>query len=151
MATLDLNSATLDHFLERIAQVSADTPREWGTMSPTQILGHLSYGLGITLGDIDVPDKSNVMTRTVVRFLFLYVFTRWPRGLKVPENYIPQDSDAFEEARTELIERIRRFVKELESSPNTRRVSEMFGNMNMKKWGRLQGLHLNHHLRQLGV
>src|SRR5829696_2240487 len=56
---------------ERIDQVTADTKGKWGKLTATQMIRHLSEANRMALGEIVMPDRSNLLTRTVFKWMFL--------------------------------------------------------------------------------
>lgn len=137
--------------IERVRRLTGDETPLWGKMNVNQMVSHL-----IQAGDMpfeaSVADRSNLLSRTVLKPLILYVLPI-PKEVKTsPEmNQLengrkPQD---FESDKAMLIESINR----LGSLPLDRKclAHPFFGAMNAKQWAVMAHKHINHHLAQFGV
>lgn len=137
--------------IERVRSLTGDETPLWGKMNVNQMVSHL-----IQAGDMpfeaSVADRSNLLSRTVLKPLILYVLPI-PKEVKTsPEmNQLengrkPQD---FESDKAMLIESINR----LGSLPLDRSCLShpFFGAMNAKQWAIMAHKHINHHLGQFGV
>lgn len=137
--------------IERISSLTGVETPLWGKMNVNQMVSHL-----IQAGDMpfeaSVADRSNLLSRTVLKPLILYVLPI-PKEVKTsPEmNQLesgrkPQD---FESDKAMLIESINR----LGSLPLDRKclAHPFFGAMNAKQWAVMAHKHINHHLTQFGV
>src|SRR2546423_6057306 len=82
------NEAGKALLLDRLRQVKPDSARRWGKMTPHQMICHLNDSFKSVIGERDVAgDKSNLLTRTVVRWIALYGPLKWPHGVRtMPEN-----------------------------------------------------------------
>ncbi len=49
-----------DEFRNRVLRITAASPRQWGTMSVSQMLHHLNLACGSGLGFYTLPDESSV-------------------------------------------------------------------------------------------
>lgn len=148
-----LDRPHLDAFRARLSELRADSPRQWGGLTATKMLAHLSAVIEMSLGERDTgPPWGAAPVRVVLRWLFVDLFPYWPRGkVKAPDAFTPEPEGTFEEERRRLEGLMARFCEERERHPERRRPSPGFGNMNMKKWARLHGIHADHHFTQFGV
>lgn len=137
--------------IERVRHLTGEETPLWGKMNINQMVSHL-----VQAGDMpfepSVADRSNLLSRTVLKPLILYVLPI-PKEVKTsPEmNQLengrkPQD---FESDKAMLIESINR----LGSLPLDRKclAHPFFGAMNAKQWAIMAHKHINHHLAQFGV
>jgi hypothetical protein len=109
------------------------------------------------LGDDVPPDEKDLgcvdtlFSRTVMKFVGLYVPMRWPKGLKTMPEMDPKRLGTkpthFAHDRAELEATTRRFLAH--SAPL--RGHPLFGDMSPREWKRWGYLHLDHHFRQVGV
>src|SRR5690349_13589266 len=68
--------------LNRLRQVQPESQRRWGKMTPHQMVCHLNDSFKTAIGERSVSgDKSNLLTRTVVRWIALYAPLKWPHGV----------------------------------------------------------------------
>ncbi len=148
-----LNPADKKEIFERLGSVRPDGRRQWGRMTPHQMLCHLNDSFKCRFGEKDVAPAGNLFTRTVVKWIALYAPLPWAHGYKtMPE--MDQEiggtpPDDFERDRLQLLATIERFIepaKETEFHPHP-----IFGDMSGAEWMRWGYLHCDHHLRQFGV
>lgn len=140
--------------LARLRQLTPDSQRRWGKMTVNQMICHLHDSFKSVIGEREVsPVKTNVLKRTVVRWIALYAPVKWPHGIPTkPENdqerggTPPQDFQRDVEALASMIERISRPQADF----NWQR-HPLFDEMSERDWLRWGYLHVDHHLRQFGV
>ncbi|CAN5516687.1 hypothetical protein BH09SUM1_BH09SUM1_20860 [soil metagenome] len=147
-----LNRKTLPQFRERLDRITCDTGRKWGTMTPAPMLAHLTRCLEISLGEIPSEDKSNIFTRTVMKWIFFDSPLPWPKGkIKAPPGFVPDTCDGFDIERVKLEAVLERFVSALENDPNRKIISAFFGPTPLSYHAKVNGRHMEHHLQQFGV
>jgi hypothetical protein len=144
--------AMVQSILDRVARIQPASPRQWGRMSPHQMLCHCCDALRFALGERSVTPDITFLNRTVIKHLALYTPIPWPKGVTTrPE--VDQDASGtppvdFEQDRRELLTLIRRYISE---RPIPRPAHPIFGNMTEFEWMRWGYMHIDHHLRQFGV
>lgn len=134
----------------RIDKLKSDTPRQWGTMAPAQMLWHCRQQLGLGSGQLKVKDMFPAPMRWLLKKTF---------GSKVPfgkgMGTIPgieggkRDGLNFDEEKAALKNALIEFVK-LPSGAIVK-THPIFGKMTDEDWGQIIYKHLDHHLRQFGV
>ena len=140
--------------LQRVREITPDSRRHWGKMTPHQMICHLNDSFKSVIGERVVNgDKSNLLTRTVVRWLALYAPLKWPHGVPtMAENdqeqggTPPEDFTRDLEALILMIDRITRSEKDFRW-----RRHPLFAEMSDPDWMRWGYLHVDHHLRQFGL
>ena len=138
-------------FKSRLAAIRPNSACCWGTMTPEQMLAHLRRSVEISLGEYAVKDVSNILSRTVIRWLVFHVLP-WPKGkLKVPAEWIPEPEEDIETERRRLGEALERFITAAEREPNRRSINPFFGPLSLAYCRRVHGKHFDHHLRQFGA
>lgn len=65
--------------LDCIARLRPDSPRRFGTMTPAQMVAHLTDQMGHTLGDVPTTPVPGIRRTALVRWLAIYVVP-WPKG-----------------------------------------------------------------------
>lgn len=65
------NAADLAEILPRLANVRPDSPRQWGRMTPHQMLCHLSDSYQIAMGEREAERRDNFLSRTLVNWIAL--------------------------------------------------------------------------------
>ena len=136
----------------RLALLSADTKPLWGNLTCPEMLCHLADFLAQAVGKLEDRDQSNLLFRTVVRFLVVNVLPMpkgaptSPRLLASREGTGPTDFDADRE-------RVLSLLRENATWPTDRRFAAhpAFGALSRRERGVLSWKHIDHHLRQFGV
>lgn len=148
MLTNLFDSATADAIKARIHALRVDSPRQWGTMTPPQMLAHCAGSMAMATDDVRPK-------RMMVGYLFGPVIRRLALGNEepmrknsptVPELKVTDERD-FDAERETLVALIDRFVA---GGPTrcTAHPHEFFGRLTPEQWGELMYKHLDHHLRQ---
>jgi hypothetical protein len=131
----------------RIRALTPQATRQWGKMSPDQMLWHVNFGLTMALGEASIQPKKAPLPRAVLKFMVLNM--PWPKGAPTAPEFIAGDRYDFEAERARCLTLLDRLAnKPLDSLQN---VHPMFGLMRGTDVSRLQAKHLHHHLRQFGV
>jgi hypothetical protein len=152
MATIDLNRSSAEDFIRRLKAISTPEQRRWGTLDPAALMRHLTYVFEASLGEQRAEKVFVPLPRFVLWYLFFVWFTRWPEGkIKAPESFCPDGDGALEEERARCVAALGRFVDALEATPDRKGFSPLLGNIPLRRWARVHGVHLAHHLRQYGV
>lgn len=152
MALVPLTKQTLAQYSGRFAKLAENSTRLWGTMTAVQMLNHVRLLLELPLGERTLKDISNWFTRTRLAHWLLIDVMPWPKGrLKPPMKLIDDNLGTFEEERSKLLEVMQRFADLVETDPQRIVRSPFLGPITLKFWSRLQGKHLDHHLRQFGA
>jgi Protein of unknown function (DUF1569) len=139
--------------LRRLQQLTPDSQRRWGKMSPHQMVCHLTDSFKAATGEKAVSSKSNLLSRTVVRWIALYIPLPWPHGVPTrPEmdqnkgGTRPLDFDRDVEALELMIERFSTAPRDFQWHRHP-----FFDEMSERDWLRWGYLHTDHHLRQFGL
>ncbi len=144
-------AARVEEVKQRIAQMRADSSRQWGTMNPAQALEHCSRGIEMALGDLNPP-------RVLVGRLLGWIVKPKVMGNDEPirrnsptarELVVQEERDLGTE-RTRLCGLIDRFVAGGPAGCTTH-PHAFFGRLTPDEWAILMYKHLDHHLRQFGV
>ena len=139
-----------DELLGRLGKLTAETERQWGKMSPSQMMEHAARALEMGIGA--TPVKQIFAGKLLSRFFrkeFLGEEPFKPNRPTGPDFIIKHEPD-FEPTRVRLSTLITRF-HELGESGIDGNVHKFFGPLTGKQWGETQYKHVDHHLRQFGV
>lgn len=145
----DYDRATL---LERLKRAKADSPRQWGRMSPHGMICHLTDSFEACLGDKPTEDHSTLLLRTVGRFVSVTLPMRWPHGLPTLPD-VDQEKNGtppgvFEGDVARLVEVTEDFARRIDPSGMTH---PALGRLTRAEWGRWGYRHVDHHLRQFSL
>ena len=138
-------------FRQRIESVTLQSPRQWGTMEVDQMLQHLNLACGGSLGFYDLPDESNLVTRTVGKWVTVDWFADQPVGLRLPKGFKIPHSQRFEFAHEKA-----QLLTVVEAAWQARtdaawKPHPLFGRMTPRQWGKLLQMHVDYHLRQFAA
>lgn len=143
--------ANIDDLVARISRIEPTAARQWGTMTPHEMLCHLADTFLAVLGDRQASPVDTWFSRNVVKWIALHTSLPWPHGVPTRPEVDPKRAgtkpDDFERDRTRLLDLLRRFVL-----PGTRYGRHPgFGEMTRDEWMLWGYGHVDHHLRQFGL
>lgn len=145
-----LNPADKKETLERLSKIQPDSQRRWGRMNAHQMVCHLSDSLRFSLGERSAGSVENFLTRSLMKWVALYLPLPWPRGVPTRPEMDQQAGGSepveFERDRQELEKLIERFIERPEGFEFGRH--PFFGKMTEFEWMRWGYLHCDHHFRQ---
>lgn len=145
-----------EEILDRLNNLKSDAVGQWGVMTVTQMLHHLTMANQIALGEIVLPDKSKFLSRTVFRWMtFLNMRPSVARLKKkslrtykevdiIRNNISVQD---FETEKKLFIQKLNEVI-----TANSFPVRHpLFGKMKKNGWGRWVYVHCDYHFVQFGI
>lgn len=149
---LSINRDSLSRVREILNQLTDDTPRRWGSLTPAAMLRHLRETIDVSIGDSPCADFGNFFTKTpLVQYLITEILP-WPKGgLKVPDTLLPATSATVAQERALLLQALERFVHILETDPQRTTQHSAFGMVPVSRWSRIHGRHFEHHFRQFRI
>lgn len=134
--------------LSRIERLEPGSPRQWGVMTPAQMLAHVNVPLETGLGKISPPREGNFLTRPLMRW-FVLTSKQFRRNLPTLNAFVVRDPRDFEQEKQRLLANLAEAHARGINGPW--RPHHAFGVLTPQQWGELTYLHLDHHLRQFGV
>ena len=144
------NTNDLNEILQRVETLHPGSQRQWGKMTPAQMLAHCNGGMRMALGEIKPP-------RTFLGLLFgkmvrreLHNTKTFPHGGPTYKGFVVKDERDFEKEKATFIELARK-VNAAGENGITKHKHPFFGKLTPAEWGQLQWKHFNHHLTQFGV
>ncbi|MEO6611680.1 MAG: DUF1569 domain-containing protein [Chitinophagaceae bacterium] len=141
----------LQALTNRVNSITPQSQRQWGTMSPEQMLHHLNLATGSALGYFDLTDESYLLSRTLFKWILVDLLSEQPKGLQIPLNFKipPTQHFDFEYEKKLLIEIINKACNSKTTS--TWGPHPLFGRMSDNEWGRLLMMHIDYHLNQFAA
>ncbi|HVR40858.1 MAG TPA: DUF1569 domain-containing protein [Thermoanaerobaculia bacterium] len=135
--------------VERLGALEAECSRQWGKMTPAQMLSHCAIALEVGAGER--PMKQKFIGKILVPFIRSSVFGEKPFGKNSPTDptFVVSDAHDFATERTRLTSLIDRFVARGEDAAG-KETHPFFGKLTGSEWGLLMYKHIDHHLRQFG-
>jgi hypothetical protein len=145
------DSAIAQQVKARLERMNADSPRQWGRMTPAQAMAHCSVGIEMALGDLR-PRRKFIgrLLGPMIKRLALRDDEPMRKNSPTVEDLVVQDERDVEVERTRLRNLIDRFVANGPSVCTTHPHS-FFGPLTPQQWSILMYKHLDHHLRQFGA
>ena len=139
---------------ERVDKLEADTKGKWGKLNVEQMVRHLSEANRMAFAEIPMPDRSNLLTRTLFKWMFLQNIKppgREKGNIKTfPEVDVVQLGTVVDDLETEQ-KRYKATVERLVAAPKLHTAHTVFGRMSREDWGLLAYAHADYHLTQFGV
>jgi hypothetical protein len=138
--------------IQRVRRLHPDSPRQWGRMTPHQMVCHLIDAFRMMTGEMAVSPSSSAMQRTLVKWVALYGPLRWPPGIptrpEIDPIVVKRKPASFESDIQALVA----MLTALERRPDgVWPAHPIFGPMSERAWFRWAYLHTDHHLRQFGA
>lgn len=144
-------SDRVDEIKARLSRLKSDSARQWGKMSPAQMLAHCSAGIEMAAGEIR-PQRAligRIIGPAVKRVAFRDEEPMRRNSPTAKELMMAGEMD-FESERKRLSGLIDRFAA---TGPSgcTHHPHAFFGPLTPDEWAILMYKHLDHHLRQFGA
>jgi hypothetical protein len=144
--------ARLSEVKERVRQITTDSERKWGTMTPAQMLEHCARGMEMAMGDVRPSRKfiGRVLGPIIKPLALGNDGPMRPNSPTVHELVVQEPAGDVTIARERLLELIDRFAA---AGPKgcTTHPHAFFGRLTPEQWSILAYKHLDHHLRQFGA
>jgi uncharacterized protein DUF1569 len=144
-------AANVDDLARRLGQLQPTSTRQWGTMTPHEMVCHLGDSFSAVLGERMASSNETWLSRTVVKWVALHTTLPWPQGVPTRPEVNPKEQGTkpveFERDRSRTLELLQRFVKAESRCVN----HPIFGALTRDEWMRWGYAHVDHHLRQFGV
>jgi Protein of unknown function (DUF1569) len=136
---------------ERIARLTPESQRQWGTMTVAQMLAHCSIGIDTASGAAKPPRMliGRILGR-VIKPMALKDDAPMRKNSPTAPIFIVKGEPDFEAAREQLLKAIDEFAA---AGPAgcTAHPHAFFGRLKPDEWAGLMYKHVDHHLRQFGV
>lgn len=148
MSLFDAN--VFQDIVGRIDALQPASPRQWGKMTPAQMLEHSARALEMASGK--GPQKQFWLGKLIGRLVLKNFLGEKPLSKNSPTapEFIIQDEPDFAAAKQRLLGTMREFQSKGETGCDGN-LHSFFGRLTGAEWGVLQFKHLDHHLRQFGA
>jgi hypothetical protein len=148
MSTL-ADAATRAAMRQRIVNLMPQATRQWGKMTPHQMVCHLSDAFRMADGSRQPKSIDNLITRSLIRFVALHTSMKWPPGAKtVPEADQHQQGTAPDNWHRDLDTLLQLFDT---FAARDRHPHPLFGPLTATEWNIWAYRHTDHHLRQFSA
>jgi hypothetical protein len=140
--------ATRESIRDRVKKIGPASARQWGKMTPDQMLWHVNQLLSEGLGQVRFGPFKPPVPFAIGKFIALKF--PWPKGVPTrPDLLADGKRPNLEAERARCLDLIDAFVAK--SLGDAWPWSTAFGKMTGKEWSQLNAKHMDHHLRQFGV
>jgi uncharacterized protein DUF1569 len=145
------DSATSQQVVGRLQSLTAESPRQWGTMTPAQTVAHCSLGMQMALGEHKPPRVLiGRVVGPIIKKLALGNDVPMRKNSPTAPSLVVSDDRDLEAEKVRLIGLIDRFSKG-GAAVCTNYPHAFFGKLTAEQWSELMYKHLDHHLRQFGA
>ena len=143
------DKTTHDEIIGRLDNLTANSTRQWGKMSPSQALEHCSRALEAASGKN--PMKHALIGKLISWAVKKSFFSEKPMPKNSPTapEFVIKDDPDFEATKAKLKTLTSEFSA-LGEAKTDGNMHSFFGKLSGKEWGILQYKHLDHHLLQFG-
>lgn len=133
---------------ERIGRLRADAPARWGKFTAPQMVCHVTDGLKMAMGELQIPRRPGPLRYFPIKHLILFVLP-FPKGAPTAPELLSRRAVEWGSEMQELERTFDRFLSQRERTdwPD----HPAFGSMPPRTLGVLVYRHLDHHLKQFGV
>lgn len=133
---------------KRMDQLSENSERVWGKMTPGQMVAHCQAPIEVMLGINSHGLKPNWLAKTFFKKA-MYNDKPWRKNLPTVRSMKQTEDKDFTQEKAKLMLLIddlyaKRDQQEWQEHPS-------FGYFTADQWGKMQYKHLDHHLRQFQV
>lgn len=154
MARNIFDSSTRAEVMSRVRNLTENTKGRWGRLSSAQMVRHLTEACRMAFDEIPMPDRSNFLTRTLVKWLFLNNIKPPGREKGKIKTFPEVDIVELKLPVADLEKEKTDLAAILERIANTNKLSDRhtaFGKMSRNDWGKLTYAHIDYHLTQFNV
>ena len=138
--------------LRRIDTLAPDVPGRWGRMNVHQAVCHMADAFRMSSGDRPLPDQSNLLLRTVIRFVALHTPLPWPKGSPTAPGLNQQREGTPPGDFARDVAALKALVEAFAATGGKGLHPHIaFGALSPREWGRWAWRHTDHHLRQFGA
>ena len=139
-----------EELFDRLGKLTPDADRQWGKMSPSQMMEHTARALEMATGQ---KPMQQAFIGKAIGWIFKNKFLGeepFPKNSPTGPTLIIKDDPNFEPTR----ERLRALISDFHGlgiGGTDGNIHGFFGPLTGKQWGETQYKHVDHHLRQFGV
>ncbi len=138
------------NIVSRVNALTPSTTRQWGTMTPAQMMAHVSGGLDFALGT--TPTKKSFVGKLLGWMVKSNAFNDKPFGQGAPTvpSIKMKEEKNFDSEKKHLLALLEK-LHTGGSANATKYPHPFFGDLTGEQWGMHVYKHVDHHLRQFGV
>jgi hypothetical protein len=145
---------TAEKLQQKLALLSADSPSQFGIMTPQHMVEHLIITFKLSQGKISLPEKEPSPRALEAKQAILYGNMELPRGVKAPglgDQLMELRFGSLDEAKVGLAKALEDFDLYYASNKDLKHYHPAFGKLNYEEWLAFHQKHFKHHLGQFGI
>ena len=142
------DSEVYSEIRNRLNNLSENSEKQWGKMTPGQMVHHCQAPLNIILEKTDYGFKPNWLFNLLFK-KSMYNNKPWRKNLPTFKPFKITENKSFDSEKTQLEQLLTEFESQRERTHWKPHPS--FGAFDKEQWGKMQYKHLDHHFRQFGV
>lgn len=143
-----LDKSTFQEINDRLEKLTEQSERQWGSMTPGQMVCHCQGPLNIMLQKEDYGLKPNWLINLLFKKT-MYSDKLWRKNLPTVKIFKQTEDKDLSVEKPKLMG----LLNELGSQLDKEHWGDhpAFGKFTNEQWGKMQYKHLDHHLRQFGL
>lgn len=143
-----------ESILSRLKNLSEDSQREFGFMTPQQMVEHLIITVKLSYGRIKIPEFEPNEKQLMQKQALIYSNISFPRGIRAPglgDQLLDIRFSDLNNAKLELLKSIDDYGAYFNSTPEAKTVHPRFGKLTHQEWELFHQKHFEHHFGQFGI
>jgi hypothetical protein len=140
--------------IARVNMLTEASEGRWGVLTSSQMVHHLYLACKMAFDEVEIPDQSNLLTRTLGKWMFLSNIKPPGREKGKIQTFSPIDIVRQNISVESLANELAQYQAILERVVHTQNLSikhPLFGKMNRDDWGLLCYAHADYHLTQFSL
>jgi oxepin-CoA hydrolase/3-oxo-5,6-dehydrosuberyl-CoA semialdehyde dehydrogenase len=140
---------------KKLKKLNADTPAQFGIMTPQHMVEHLTVTVKIAYNRIKIPEFEPNEKQKFQKRALLNSDMEFPRGVVAPgmnaEDLMPLRSSNLDEAKQQVLDSITAYNTYFELDTDGTTVHPRFGKLTYAEWEIFHLKHFEHHFKQFGI
>ncbi|PZX50493.1 DUF1569 domain-containing protein [Algoriphagus chordae] len=140
---------------KKLKNLKADTPAQFGIMTPQHMVEHLTITVKISYNRIKIPEFELSEKQKFQKRALLETSMEFPRGVLAPGvkagDLHPLRSVDLDEAKQQLVDSIVAYNEFFAYEPNIDTIHPRFSRLNHEEWEKFHTKHFMHHFKQFGI
>lgn len=138
----------------RLTNLSEDSQREFGIMTPQHMVEHLILTVKLSYGRIKIPEFEPNEKQLMQKQALIYSDISFPRGIRAPgigDQLLDLRFSDLDIAKLELLKSLDDYSTYFTSNPEANTVHPRFGKLTHHEWELFHKKHFEHHFGQFGI
>jgi len=137
-----------EELLSRAARLQPNAPAQWGKMNCSRMLTHVTDGLRMVNGDLQVRPKMTPLKFTPIKQLIIH-WLPFPKGAPTAPELLARTPGDWDGEVSAFKTALQQFTARAQQQQWPEHPA--FGKLSAKDWGVLVYRHIDHHFKQFGV